>query len=110
MSHKFKYTTTTEAIVKLRELGFDHDFSLKEGFVWSGTERFGAEDLQIAYTIRYEGDSDPADESTVYGLETQTGLKGIVVTSDGIYSDKNTAQILQKLHLAKLSSYRQNKD
>jgi hypothetical protein len=78
MSEKFKYGTATEAVTRLRALGFDQDFSIVDGFICSGTDKFGAEDVKIAYTNRYEGNSDPSDESTVYGLETKSGLKGIL--------------------------------
>lgn len=110
MSHKFKYGTATEAVTRLRTLGFDKDFSIKDSFIYSGVDKFGAEDVRIAYTSRYEGNSDPSDESTVYGLETKGGLRGILITADGIYSDRNTAALLQKLHLAKLESYRDHID
>lgn len=110
MNEKFKYGTTSEAVTKLRALGFDKDFTLKDGFVCWESEKFGAEDLKIASISRYEGDSDPGDEATVYGLETKTGLKGILVKGDGIYSDKNTVALLQKLHLAKLSTYSNKPD
>ena len=110
MNKKFKYGTTSEAITKLRVSGFDKDFTLRDGFVWWRSEKFSAEDLKIVSVNRYEGNSDPADEATVYGLETKTGLKGILVTGDGIYSDSNTVALLQKLHLAKLEKYSDNPD
>ena len=110
MSHKFKYGTASEAVTKLRVLGFDKDFAIKDDCLYCDTDKFGPEDVRITYTSRYEGNSDPSDESTVYGLETKSGLRGILVTADGIYSDRNTAAILQKLHLAKLESYRDHID
>ncbi|RYY44648.1 MAG: hypothetical protein EOO06_17790 [Chitinophagaceae bacterium] len=108
MDEKFKYGTTSEAITKLRASGFDKDFSLKDGFVWWESEKFGAEDVKISIVNRYEGNSDPGDEATVYGLETKTGLKGILVIGDGIYADSNTVVLLQKLHLKKLDKFTHN--
>ncbi|WP_071594900.1 hypothetical protein [Pontibacter roseus] len=105
MNEKFRYASASEAIAQLRAAGFDKDLSLKDGFVWSGSEKFGAEDIRIASLSRYEGNSDPGDEATVYGLEMRNGLKGILVTGDGIYSDSNTVALLQKLHRAKLDKY-----
>lgn len=49
MNEKFRYGTTSEAVTKLRALGFDKDFTLKDGFVWWGFEKFKAEDLKIAF-------------------------------------------------------------
>ena len=105
MGHNFKYSTPSEATTKLRELGFDKDFSIKDGFFYAGSEKFGVEEMKIAYVSRYEGNSDPGDEATVYGLETKTGVKGILVTGDGIYSDTNSTSLLKKLHLTKLDGY-----
>ncbi|MDO6388592.1 hypothetical protein Q4E40_00550 [Pontibacter sp. BT731] len=105
MNEKFKYASASEAITKLRALGFDKDLTLKDGFVWWDSGKFGADDIKIAYVSRYEGNSDPGDEATVYGLEMNNGLKGILVTGDGIYSDSNTVALLQKLHRAKLDKY-----
>ncbi|WP_187263957.1 hypothetical protein [Pontibacter beigongshangensis] len=105
MNEKFKYNTTSEAIAQLRAAGFDKNLTLKDGYVWWESEKFGAEDIRIASVSRYEGNSDPGDEATVYGLEMKSGLKGILVTGDGIYSDSNTVALLQKLHLAKLDKY-----
>lgn len=105
MNKKFNYSTISEAITNLRALGFDKDFNLKDGFVWSGSKKIGAEDLRIASVSRYEGNSDPGDAATVYGLETKTGLKGIVVKSDSTCSETSTIALLQTLHLAKLDKY-----
>lgn len=108
MENKFKYGTVSQAVTALREKGFDKNFRLKDGFVWWESEKFKAEDLKISFLSRYEGNSDPGDEATVYGLKTNTGLKGILTTGDGIYSDSNTVALLQKLHLAKLGKYSNN--
>lgn len=110
MADTFKYASASEAVSKLKAMGFSVDFVLKDGYAFSGLEKFRAEDLKILYTARYEGNSDPGDETTVYGLETTTGLKGILVTADGIYADKNAADLLQKLHAAKLDTYSEKMD
>ena len=38
------------------------------------------EDFEIVETFRYEGDSDPGDEATVYAIESKAGIKGVLVT------------------------------
>jgi hypothetical protein len=45
----------------------------------------------------YQGNFDPADEASVYGLKTNTGFKGILIAGDGIYSNTST-KVLKKLH------------
>jgi hypothetical protein len=45
----------------------------------------------------YEGNTDPADEATVYGIQSKTGIKGILVTGYGISTDNFSTAILNKL-------------
>ncbi|MDZ4756676.1 MAG: hypothetical protein SGJ10_00875 [Bacteroidota bacterium] len=59
------------------------------------------DDFEIVDVYRYEGDSDPADEAVVYAIESKTGVKGILVTGYGIYSDTISAKILEKLNKRK---------
>lgn len=105
MDKKFKYGTVSEAINNLRQKGFDQDFHLERSHLVSGDETFDADELKIAVVYRYEGHSDPGDECTVYGIETNTGLKGILLHTDGIYSDADSVKILKKLHQAKIEGY-----
>lgn len=66
---------------------------------------FQGEDLKIITVYRYEGNSDPADEATVYGIETSSGLKGILVVGDGIYSNSSSTKILKELHRKKNKTF-----
>ncbi|MDZ4756875.1 MAG: hypothetical protein SGJ10_01880 [Bacteroidota bacterium] len=52
------------------------DFNLEENFIVCGIQKFETEDLEIVDVYRYEGDSDPGGEATVYGLESKSRLKG----------------------------------
>ena len=107
MNTKFKYGTVSEAIDNLRQKGFDKDFRLEGNHVVWGNEKFDAGDLKIAVTYRYEGNSDPGDEATVYGIESNNGLKGVLVIGDGIYADATSAKLLKKLHRAKNEGFRE---
>ena len=99
MKEKFKYGPITHAINMLRKKGFGKDFSLVEGSIVYKEKEFKAKDLKISVIYRYEGDSDPADEATVYGLETISGLKGILVTGEGIYAEGSSSPTLKELHI-----------
>jgi hypothetical protein len=97
MNTKFLYGTVASAVNILRDAGFNSDFSLEESKVACSDKKIDIEDLKIVSVSRYEGNSDPGDGASVYGLESKTGLKGILVTGDGIYSDA-FGQTLKKLH------------
>jgi hypothetical protein len=98
MERAFHYATVTDAIRELKKQGFIVDFNLKENGLEADSVKFTSEEFEILDVYRYEGDSDPADEATVYAIESQSGLKGILVTGYGISSDTVSTQMLKKLH------------
>jgi hypothetical protein len=97
MTNHYHYETPSEAINALRSMGYHVDFNLENNCITSDGNKFGAEHFHITETYRYEGNSDPADEATVYGIESNTGLKGILVTGYGISEDSISTEILRKL-------------
>ena len=94
--------SVSEAINKFRQQGFTIDFNLEENCIaCDGKNKFKSEEFEIVDVFRYEGDSDPADEATVYAIESKTGLKGILLTGYGVSSDSVSAKMLQKLNYRK---------
>lgn len=105
MKNKFRYGTVTFATSMLRKEGFVKDFYLFKNCIVCDQVEFNASDLDIVIVYRYEGISDPADEATVYGLESKTGIKGILISGDGIYCDAISTEVLKHLHLKKDKCY-----
>ena len=99
MNTKFLYNTVSNAVTLLRKAGFTMDFHLKNSDIFLDERKVDINDLKIVKFFRYEGESDPADEASVYGLESTTGLKGILVTGDESNSESSFSKILKKLHL-----------
>jgi dihydrofolate reductase len=94
------YDTVSNAIAALRVQGFNIDFNLAGDYILNQTTKIHANEFNIVDVYRYEGDSDPADEAAVYAIESNTGLKGILVTSYGAYaSDALTTTMLEKLKM-----------
>ena len=99
MKQQFHYATVTEAIEQLRTQGFTLDLSLKENqLATAGGQLYHADEFEIVDLYRYEGESDPADEATVYALAAPSGLKGILVTGYGTSTDEISAETLKRLH------------
>lgn len=96
---KYKYASTSVAIDNLRKDGFTVDFNLEENCIMCGTNKYDVEDFEIVQVYRYEGMSDPSDQSTVYGIESKDGTKGILVTAYGMYTDGMSTALLRKLAL-----------
>ncbi|SRR5690606_34863079 len=97
MERKTYYATVTEALERLREKGYNLDFNLDENCIVCGMHKFEADEFEITEVYRYEGNTDPADEATVYGIQSANGLKGVLVTGYGVSTDKMSAAILRKL-------------
>lgn len=97
MQKKVHYATVSEAIEKLREQGFTHDFNIEEDCIICSVDKIHANDFEIVDVYRYEGDSDPGDEATVYAIASKAGLKGILVTGYGMSADAFSTTILDKL-------------
>lgn len=94
--------TLSDAINKFKQQGFNIDFNLEENCIaCDGKNKFKSEEFEIIDIYRYEGNSDPADEATVYAIESKTGLKGILVTGYGTSSDDISSKMLEKLKYRK---------
>jgi hypothetical protein len=78
--------TLTEAIDRLRGEGYRHDFSAVPGAKLRcgacGSE-IAASELTITEVVRFEGESDPGDESVLYGLSGSCGHAGLYSAAFG---------------------------
>lgn len=97
MDHQLHYGTVTEAIEKLRAQGYTEDFNLEENCIVCNSNKYRPQDFEIEDVYRYEGNSDPADESAVYAIASKSGQKGILVAGYGAYTGDMSAELLQKL-------------
>jgi len=57
------------------------------------------DDFSISEFHRFEGPTDPADNSIVYGIESEKyHVKGVFVNGYGVYSDDLSEELLKKLN------------
>ncbi|MNF35723.1 hypothetical protein D3C85_419980 [compost metagenome] len=92
MKPTYHYTTVLEALDDLKEKGFTHDFNLQQEAIKSNPHAYSVE-----HVYRYEGDTDPSEESVVYGITSTSGEKGVFVAGFSANSDNEAAQVLEKL-------------
>lgn len=97
MERKMHYGTVTEALEQLKAQGYTIDFNLEENCIACHAGKYGADEFEIADIYRYEGNTDPADEATVYAIQSKDGLKGVLVTGYGAETDTMSAALLKKL-------------
>jgi hypothetical protein len=102
MNHS--YDTVTAAVNGLKQRGFSLDFNLQENYIVCRDDKFNPENFEIVEVYRFEGDSDPADEAVVYGIEAKSGLKGILVSGYGISADAMSGELARKLNMNRYNS------
>jgi hypothetical protein len=92
--------TIVEAINLLRAEGYTEDFNLQQNCLEcrDGQFRLFHDEFKVDKYFRFEGDTDPADESIVYAISSEKlNLKGILINAYGIYAEPVTNEMLQKL-------------
>jgi hypothetical protein len=95
------YTSLSEAIQDLQAQGYTHDLN----FCDTGLENkyraciYAAKELDVNAFYRFEGASDPGDNTILYAIETADGLKGLLVDAYGASSGNIPMEIVQKLRL-----------
>jgi len=94
------YNTLSETMDALRKEGYTEDFNLKENYLdcQGGKYQIMHHEFEIDQFFRFEGETDPADESILYAVSSNKyNLKGILVNAFGIYSDSVADEMIKKL-------------
>lgn len=97
----YTYDTITAAVNGLKQRGFLLDFNLDENRIVCYEGKFNPQDFEIVEIYRFEGDSDPADEAVVYGIESKNGLRGVLVSGYGASAIGLGAEMARKLNIHK---------
>lgn len=94
------YDTVSAAVNDLQRRGYTDELTLKEHcIVCDGRKtELHPDDFQIDEFHRFEGDSDPADESIVYAISSaRHGIKGVLVNGFGASASSLTQEMVAKL-------------
>lgn len=58
------------------------------------------EDFKVDHYYRFEGETDPYDESILYAISSESrGIKGLLVNGYGIYSEPIADEVVAKMNL-----------
>jgi len=92
-----KMATLSEAINHAVSEGFTEDFELSSGVLTTTDHkgRYTPNDITIANFYRFEGYTDPQDNSILYLIETSDGKKGTLVDAYGAYSDAKLSAFIK---------------
>jgi hypothetical protein len=105
---KHQYDTLSEAVNDLKKRGFNHDFiELKEKLYCTGNNcNFNPEEFEIVEFYRFEGISDPEDNSILYAVKSNDNkTKGIIIDAYGAYADTDVSKLISKIKIAKRSNF-----
>jgi len=98
----YNYDTVSEAINGLAERGYTLDFSLRNDHIFCNDQgvQLRPDDFVIDEVYRFEGYTNPDDESIVYAISsTDNRLKGTLVNAYGTYADTASEELVSKLKI-----------
>lgn len=94
------YDTLSQAVNTLTRQGFTESFRAEEKFIlalYSKTE-YQPEDLLATATYRFEGNSNPEDQSLLLAIVANDGTKGTLVMSYGAEHYQNV-QLIKEIKI-----------
>lgn len=79
--------------------GYTDDFKIVDSGLKSlKSERvYNPEEVHVKNYFRFEGQSDPNDNTIMYVIETNDGLKGTLVDAYGPYADVKLSEFMQQV-------------
>lgn len=110
---KEEMTTMTSCINKLQSEGYKENFIAKETGLEAPSSKkiYIPPQVKITNFYRFEGESDPADNAIVYSIETEDGVKGILVDSYGMSANAHISRFVTEVEeIAKKEPHSENKE
>ncbi|NGZ90713.1 phosphoribosylpyrophosphate synthetase [Psychroflexus maritimus] len=91
-------STLSEKINALKSEGFTEDFDVKDDLIvnYKAKTSYTTDQINVLSHYRFEGATNPSDNSIIYVIETEEGKKGVLVDGYGTSSDMSLA-LAQKL-------------
>ena len=83
----------------LNKNGYTTQFKVDENEIVSvnTNKKFKPRHIKINHFYRFEGESNPDDNSIVYAIETNTGERGTLIDSYGAYSDASLTNFIKEV-------------
>lgn len=91
--------TLTQCVNKALKEGFTDSMQVTRSGLLDTTRNKTYQPTQITVVdfYRFEGESDPADNTIMYKIETTDGAKGILIDAYGPYADENVNKFMQEV-------------
>ena len=107
------YNNLVEATNDLMKRGYTENLSLEGDTVDDKDKNIhmAADDFEIDEFYRFEGASNPDDNSIVYAVSSaRYNLKGVLINAFGTYANNSTSAIEAKLHHYQVSDKLHSED
>lgn len=90
---------------QMKQEGYKEDFQVTDKGLttFDHGKSYKPEQVRIVSFYRFEGESDPGDNTILYVIETTDGHKGTLVDGYGAYADENVSKFIvrvQEIHKA----------
>ena len=91
-----KMETMNQAIDHAVKRGYSENFKLEAGGLTTEMEPkiYSSSEVKIDDFFRFEGYSDPTDNSILYLIETMDGRKGLLIDAYGAYADARVSKFI----------------
>ncbi len=99
------YGTLSETVNSLVQAGYTLDFNIHQECLicHHNNTVLSPDEFQIDMVYRFEGATNPDDESIVYAISSaKHGVKGILVNGYGISADETSSKLVEKLQTHQL--------
>ena len=108
---KDEMKTMVACINSLVRAGFTEDYKIAGGKMRAlkRERNYLPEEVKILNFYRFEGESDPADNSILYAIETTDGSRGTIVDAYGPYADSKISSFLENVDLCNKKTNREEK-
>jgi len=98
---KESYSSLSVAIADLQKSGYETDFNLIEEGIKSKSlkKEWKAGELNVIKYYRFEGMTNPGDNTILYVIETTDGKKGLLVDAYGADCGPVSQEMIKKLNI-----------
>lgn len=100
--HRKDFDTMVEALNDLNKRGYTGNLKLRTDYLEESEKNLVLypQNFKVVECYRFEGMTDPADNSVIYAIESNTGdFKGVLVNAYGVYTDDASSELIKKLDI-----------
>ncbi len=93
-------STLSECVNKAIKAGYTDNMKITRQGLYSCSrdKTYKPEEVHVTNFFRFEGESDPADNSIMFVIETDDGDKGTLIDAYGAYADENVNRFMSEVN------------